>query len=150
MTSNLEICSRNWKPAKGIPSWKLTYPFPNHFWRWFSFSKGRDWKPAKGISICQSQIEELYDLDLPPPRNSHQTLYLPLLPGSQGFRSKVWWRVSAALFSPNLFFRCFFYQLPSLKLTFSHLKHWGWLENKFPVWEGNYYARCELLIFFGE
>ena len=37
---------------------------------------------------------------------------------------------------------------PSLKLTFSHLKHWGWtLEDEFPFWEG-YVARC--YVGFGE
>ena len=35
-----------WKDAVSIqsygeiPSWKRTYPFPHHSWRWFSFSKG--------------------------------------------------------------------------------------------------------------
>ena len=32
-TLHSDLCIR-------LPSWKLTYPFPNHFWRWFSFSKG--------------------------------------------------------------------------------------------------------------
>ena len=26
-----------------LPSRELTCPFPNHFWRWFSFSKGEIW-----------------------------------------------------------------------------------------------------------
>ena len=26
--------------VKQLPSWKLTYPIPRHFWRWFSFHQG--------------------------------------------------------------------------------------------------------------
>ena len=37
------ICQISWVTLHEwiikLPSWKLTYPFPNHFWRWFSFSK---------------------------------------------------------------------------------------------------------------
>ena len=28
-----------------LPSWELTYPFPKHFWRWFSFPQGWDMLP---------------------------------------------------------------------------------------------------------
>ena len=29
-----------WRLTWNIPSWKLTYPLPRPFWRWFSFSQG--------------------------------------------------------------------------------------------------------------
>ena len=93
-----------------LPSWELTYPFPKHFWKWFSFPQGWDMLPIGSmygyiytyiwlILLVNVGIQNLPRCSLASPRNWTLTwwpiLAFPL--GQLGPRSTVancfnsWW-----------------------------------------------------------